>query len=60
MAAGCWVCVEKVLCVARPEGLVELEEDLRVGAHAEFLDGGAFSVRELGVEGHDVVLEYAE
>lgn len=42
VAAGCRVCVEEVLCVAGPEGLVELEEDLGVSAHAELLDCGAF------------------
>lgn len=60
VAACGWICVKEVLRVARPESLVELEEDLGVGAHAEVLDCGAFPVGELGGEGYGVVLEDAQ
>lgn len=60
VAAGCRVCVEEILRVSGPESLVELEEDLGVSAHAEFLDRGAFPEGELGFEGDDIVLEDAE
>lgn len=42
VAAADGIGVKEVLCIAGPEGLVELEENLGVGAHGEFLDGGLF------------------
>lgn len=48
------------MLVIWPEGLVELEEDLRVRAECEGGDGGLFPFWELRLEGDDVVLEDAE
>lgn len=60
VAAGGGICVEEVLGVAGPEGLVELEEDLGVGAHVELFDGGLLPVREGWRERDGVVLEDAQ
>lgn len=55
-----WVCVEEVLRIPRPEGFIELKENLGVGAHAEFLNRSAFPVRQLRAECQVAVLENAE
>lgn len=52
--------VQQKLPVFRPEGLVELEEDLGVRAHLERGDRGAFPVGEFRAERDDVVLQHAQ
>ena len=54
--------VEEELGRFVPEDLVwwELKEDFGVGAHLEGFDAHLFPGWELGVEGHDVVLENSE
>jgi len=48
------------LLVRGPEGLVELEEELCVGAEGEGGDGGLLPFGKLGRECYGVVLENAE
>lgn len=59
-AAHGGVGVEEVLGVLGPEGFVELHEDLGVGSHGEFLDGGCFPFGEGGGKFDSVVLEDTE
>lgn len=48
------------MVVLRPEGLVELEEDLGVGAHLELVERDALPPRQLRLEFDHVVLQDAQ
>lgn len=60
LSARCGRRIQEVLCVVRPEGLVELHEDLGVRAHTELVNGCLFPRRQLGTELDGVVLQYAQ
>lgn len=59
VASGGWRRIKEVLRVGRPERLAELEEDLGVGAHVEFLDSSFLPVREFRGKGDHVILKDA-
>lgn len=54
------VSVKEILGVGGPKDLGELQKDLGVGANGELVDGFMLPVRELGREGHCIVLQNAQ
>lgn len=54
------VCIEEILGVCWPKGLVELHEDFSIGSNIELVDSSLLPLGQFRGEGHNVVLENAK